>query len=313
MARTSLDIVSLQRAKRELEIPDVASDHDALLEDQIAAAVSWISEQVSAPLVQRRDSFRLDCPPRADEPAILRAGYVQRILRARYWSDGAALRGAPDGEITDTDLGEFVRLSDGVSEIWPPSDDWPERERGSPLVIETVRQVHPTPGGLVAACVVALRQLYDGVQDIRPSATMRALWAPYATYNRDAHTFGTDISMDEVYVDLSPSAAATAAYYFGWSADRSIATADFAGADRENGPTGTLSAIAANSYPWFAVPSTVGFPAQLRVGTSLRNQLAAFEQFVSTVDDSNGVAHIIGMGRRLWTAQASTRTVRLIY
>ena len=38
---TALDILSLQRMKRELEIPPAVGDHDVLLQEQIVAAVDF--------------------------------------------------------------------------------------------------------------------------------------------------------------------------------------------------------------------------------------------------------------------------------
>ena len=83
--------------------------------------------------------------------------------------------------------------------------------------------------------------------------------------------------------------------YVGWSADRIIATADFAGAETAESNDLTLPATSVNGYIWFAVPEAVGYPTMLHIAGGSRNALNAYEQLTGTVDDDNGDPHIIGV------------------
>ena len=86
--------------------------------------------------------------------------------------------------------------------------------------------------------------------------------------------------------------------YFGWSDDRVIETADLTAAAESDDNSGVLPARTANGYLFFAVPENIGFPASVSINNG-PNQIAAFEELADTVDDDGGVAHLIGVTRRL--------------
>ena len=206
MAQTALDILSLTRAKTELRIEDGIVEHNVLLEDQISAAVSWVAAYLSAPLIQTREAWPARIPyADAERPVYVSASHIQRVFRARYWTPDAPVRDDPDGTILMAALGRTVQLSKTLWEVWPPADGWPERERGTDLYADVVRELHPLPGGIVAACVAVVRSIYDGVADIRPTSALRALLDPYRDYIGGDVGYPIDLSADDAFVDLSPA------------------------------------------------------------------------------------------------------------
>ena len=86
--------------------------------------------------------------------------------------------------------------------------------------------------------------------------------------------------------------------YFGWSADRVIATADFAGANQAMSNDGTLPAHNTNDYIWFAVPESEGAPSALHLAGGQIDQLGNFDQLADTVDDEMGTPHIVFVSQR---------------
>ena len=182
MAQTATDVLSLARAKRELAIDASVKDDDSLLLEQIAVAVGWVSDYLDAPLIQERQLWPAVDPCRDDDPIYLEERYVEQILGVRYWADGTALREESDGTVSATDLGRAVKRGPTLWQIWPPADGWPARESRSEILVAAVRQMHPLPAAVVSGCIIALRQLYDGIQDIRPTSMLRAILSPYHLY-----------------------------------------------------------------------------------------------------------------------------------
>ena len=86
--------------------------------------------------------------------------------------------------------------------------------------------------------------------------------------------------------------------YFGWSADRTIATADFAGANQSMSNDGTLPAHNTNDYIWFAVPESEGAPSALHLAGGQIDQLNNFDQLADTVNDEMGTAHLVFVSQR---------------
>ena len=137
---------------------------------------------------------------------------------------------------------------------------------------------------------------------------------------------GTNITIDRQVANRitissggggTPVTPATYSGFFGWSADRVIETSDFAAADDSSSRVGTLAANISLMYAWFAVPETQGYPVGLTVqigsGTPSGNQIRAFERLTDTVNDSLGVAHIVGVSRRRWAINTEQREITLDY
>lgn len=171
---SALDVLPLDTARLELRIPDRA--HDDLLATQIAAAVDWVAAETSLPLVDLTENVDVVRPaPR--QPALIRGAAIRRVERIAWWSPGASPAAAPDGRT----LSAWGRLDvrPACAFLWPPPTGWPAGRSGTPLVCTVVRGLVPVPPALRAACVLALRQLYDGGGEIRPAAAIYALLQPW--------------------------------------------------------------------------------------------------------------------------------------
>ena len=279
MAQTALEVVSLDRAKRELSVDIGVTDDDALLTGHVNAAVDWVSAYLGAPLIQVAEARFGGEPLRAYHPVAVAGRYLQHVIRVRYWSDGAPLRDSPDMTVANADLGRVTEVASDFYEIWPPVDGWPDRERDSRIMVDCVHEVlAPIPEGIVAACVIVLRQLYDGIQDIRPSATLRALLAPYERISYWSDSFAETLT--ETYIDLSPATPtpATPTNYLGVrTTDTLFTPADFT----ESGTTDALD-VPSEGYIAFAHPATEGDFTYVYVyfGTNrnLINQIGAWTQ-----------------------------------
>lgn len=94
--------------------------------------------------------------------------------------------------------------------------------------------------------------------------------------------------------------------YFGWSPDRVIETADFAGATQATSNDSVLPAHASNDYIWFAVPESEGAPSHLYIAGSNIDSLPNFDQLAATVDDDQGTAHIVFVSQREFVAAVYT-------
>lgn len=172
--RTALDVLPLATAREELRIPD--RDHDGLLETQIAAAVDWVAAETSLPLVD----VTADCAvPRgaASAPVLVPGAAVRRIERIAWWSPDASPSGDPDRRT----VAAWGRLDvrPGAAFVWPPPAGWPAGRSGTPLVVTVTRGLDPVPPALRSACVLALRQLYDGAAEIHATAAVYALVQPW--------------------------------------------------------------------------------------------------------------------------------------
>ena len=310
MAQTALEVLSLDRARRELGIPLSVTDDNALLTGQIGAAVDWVSQYLDAPLVQVIEARFGGDPVRADCPVTVAARYLEHVLRVRYWSDGAALRDGPDLTVDNADLGRITQVASDFFEIWPPTDGWEERQRGSRILVDCVRDVDPINEGILAGCVIVLRQLYDGIQDIRPSATFRALLAPYEKISYWADSFAETLA--ETYFDLSPSTPSTPTTvprYIGWSADRVIAVTDFATAGESTTDELTIPS-GGPGYIWFARRHDQGYPTSLTIAGTSTNQINSFDRQGADVA-FNGEQYIIGVSQHQLAGGLSGRALHI--
>ena len=294
MAQTTLEVLSLDRARRELSIPLSVTDDNALLTGQIGAAVDWVSKYLDAPLIQVIEARFGGKPERGDRPIHVAGRYLKHVLRVRYWSDGASLRDAPDITVAAADLGRIAETASDFYEIWPPTDGWGDMDRESRILVDCVREVEPIPDGILAACVIVMRQLYDGIQDIRPTATFRALLAPYEKVSYWADSFAEPLA--ELYFDLSPSTPSTPTTvprYIGWSADRAIDVTDFATAGESTTDELTIPS-GGPGYIWFARRHDQGFPTSLTLEGTSHQQLNRQSGTVTFNND-----YIIGVSQRL--------------
>ena len=299
MATNALEVVSLATIRSELRIPD--NSHDALLLGQINSAVSFVSEPLRAPLLDRAEGFRCSRP--ADSyPIVIPSANVRSISSIKYWTATGNLRLEPDGSIDVSTLGR-LQESDGGFVIYPPAAGWPEVLADSLIEITVIRGMN-TPAALQAAVVLCVRQLYNGYRDIRPTEAFWALIDPFRSYAFQTDGF-TPRTVAPVVGDHTR--------YFGWSDDRVIATADFGAAGMSSSNVGTLPQRATNGYIWFAVPETAGYPSSLHIDNGPIDQIAVYVQQAGTVDDLNGQPHLVGVSFDIQGSVLSGQEIELGY
>ena len=111
----------------------------------------------------------------------------------------------------------------------------------------------------------------------------------------------------------APPPPVTLYRYFGWSDDRAIEFSDFAAATRTQANEGELPDRATGGYIWFAVPESEGYPNQILIEGSARDQSHFYERLADTIDDSEGVPHIIGISFREQSRFLARQTLTLQY
>ena len=142
MATTALEVVPLPAMRRELRIEQVDPDDDARLIGQIGAAVSDVSLDASAPLVEQDEI--IECKDAlGDTPLFFEATVVREIRRVRYWTPGARLGAPPDGVIEESALGRHQAdwPTTRHNLLYPPTAGWPRLLAGSRVWVEVTRGV----------------------------------------------------------------------------------------------------------------------------------------------------------------------------
>ena len=181
MATDALDVLSLEMVKSELRIGLAETDHDILLTDLTANAVSFVSKYLPAPLLDRAEGFRC-FRPGDSAPIVLPTTNVRSVVTIRFWTvSGGSLDAAPDGMIPVSSLGR--RVQHGGYVIYPPTSGWPVVLDNSLIEVVVTRGMN-TPPALRSAVVLCVRQLYDGYREIRPR---EAFWAMLEPWRDIAH------------------------------------------------------------------------------------------------------------------------------
>ena len=143
MATTALEVVPLLAMRRELRIEgETNPNDDARLIGQIGAAVSDVSLDASAPLVEQDETIEAAVPYR-DRPVAFTATVVRAVTQVRYWTSGGSLRDEPDGVIAGSDLGRLQSDWPATRRNWlyPPVGGWVPVLAGSRLWLDVTRGV----------------------------------------------------------------------------------------------------------------------------------------------------------------------------
>ena len=143
MATTALEVVPLLAMRRELRIEgETNPDDDARLIGQIGAAVSDVSLDASAPLVEQPETIAA-AVPYCDRPVAFTATVVRAVTQVRYWTSGGSLRDEPDGVIAGSDLGRLQSDWPATRRNWlyPPEAGWVPVLAGSRLWLDVTRGV----------------------------------------------------------------------------------------------------------------------------------------------------------------------------
>ena len=155
-------------AGSSMRVEFVTGAQDALLQAQIDAAISFISHEQPAPLIDQTETILVE-PVAGDDQLVFAAVGAKSITEIKYWTKSGVLRSAPDGTIAQADLGRFVpdRRFAGV---YGPSGGWPQTLDGSKFEIVFIRGTADSKiPAYRAAVATAVRHLYDGFREIRPT------------------------------------------------------------------------------------------------------------------------------------------------
>ena len=193
MAASQDDVLNLEEIKRQLRIggdtPEsraAFTEENEMLTDLIGQAISHIEDAIGQPVIEKTQAYFI--PRWGEDTAIaISLRYIESVSEIKYWTSDGALRSNPDGTIPVADIGRNGYLLDHGGEyrkcytIYPPADGWPEILTDSALQVSFVRGIDVAGEGksLVAATVLIVRQLYDGFQEIRPTAAYLRLVAPF--------------------------------------------------------------------------------------------------------------------------------------
>lgn len=153
-----------------------------MVQNQIEAAVSFVSHGLSGPLVDRTEKYYLQ-PPAMDAPLIFAASAFKEISEIKYWTTSGSLRLDPDGTIPVSDLGRlhFARYDWQTHALYGPVDGWPDVLPDSLFELTCVRgiDIDAESASLRSAVILCVRQLYDGYRQIRMTEAFMRITAPY--------------------------------------------------------------------------------------------------------------------------------------
>ena len=155
-------------AGSSMRVEFVNGAQDQLLQAQISSAISFISHEQPAPLIDQTETILVE-PVAGDDQLVFAAVGVKSISGIKYWTSSGSLRESPDGTIAGADLGRFVpdRRFAGV---YGPSGGWPEVLRDSRFEVTFVRGIEDALIPAFRAAVAAqVRHHYDGFREIRPT------------------------------------------------------------------------------------------------------------------------------------------------
>ena len=171
-----LGIVSLEEMRRQLRLgaSTGASDpYDAIVTTAIRSGVAFVARNTTVPLLDSAESCQVEAPADAGYVEVPVA-YIRSITRVRYWTAVQGYRVDPAGEILPANLGRVV-LHKEMSFVYPPTDGWPVRRAGSPLLVDLVRGAAVDEDHvLYQAVVVAARLFFHGYEEI---PVRHAVWA----------------------------------------------------------------------------------------------------------------------------------------
>ena len=301
MATSALGVVSFDLIKHELRLPLADTSQDSLLEFQIDAAISWMENELSVPILDKYGALGAVRPRRSieflsgeDLPLCFLTQSIRSISRVRYWScETGELRENADETIAIADLGRSGYGADGIYRIWPPGDGWPEILSGSLMLADVVIGIDPTPPGLRQAVILAVRQLYEGHDEIRPDHAMYALMNPFRRYtlapNEAVGLFSNVVPPTQTETPLTPSVPPVTpgqnTHYVAISTDNVFTSAEFTDALTGGSSVSRRLRIPAYSgssmYIGFAVPDSEPDIASIETGGF--DVTNAFERVTGTI------------------------------
>ena len=186
MAQTADDILSLDAAAHQLGINRAAITDvgqvaalDERLAPLIESAIGFCEDYTGRAFLDTESERMADRPGDSDAPACLSGSYrIISIESAEYWSTSASLRDYADGTIQGSDLGRS-ETSGFNTYVFPPVGGWPEVLQGTRLVFTVKEGSEETPTAVRQACVVLVRDAFNGMPELRENSAAIALLRPY--------------------------------------------------------------------------------------------------------------------------------------
>ena len=174
----ALNVLSVARMRRELQIGDTDTDHDVRIEATIRDAAGYVARQTGVPVVDTREVVEATPPADRDAPLMLEARDVSAIVSVTYWAPGAALNLVRSSQV---DTGTLGRLDEnGASTaLWPPATGWPVVVEGTSFQITLTRSVDTVPDGLVGALIMVVRHVYEGRLELTRYSSVNEFLRPY--------------------------------------------------------------------------------------------------------------------------------------
>ena len=157
MAATALEIVSLERIKREFRLPVNHASDDDLLEDIITGAVNHVSKETGLPLVDYNRHVFAEIPRDHTDLININQSFIRSINQIEYWSPDVRFNKLPDQ--TFEDFGRSEIFEDRA--ILYPADRWPVAAEGSKFKVDCLIGVD-APDALKDCVVLWARFLYKG-------------------------------------------------------------------------------------------------------------------------------------------------------
>ena len=166
---TALEILPLNTVKDSLRLERDEDDLDELLQDQIAAGISLVEQHTGLALVERTETISV--APITDSSTILLK------LTSVMVDEDITVTGKDGTSVTVTDFD----YGNNRLVLRAPDGGWPTSAESSLLTVTLKRgtAVADVPRGLVHAGVLAVRNIYDGVAEIKPTA---AYWSLVRSY-----------------------------------------------------------------------------------------------------------------------------------
>lgn len=161
--------------------PDEQAEDERIVR-AIEGAAIYVAKRTGRPIVTRGDTVDAVRPIDPDWPIAL-LGYDREenieVVRVRYWTPAGSLRDVPDGEIPIGQLGRLASFSTEHKSLYPPAAGWPAVLDDSTIEILINTTTTNVAAGLEAAVILVARQLFEGYQEIRPTAAFHVLIEPF--------------------------------------------------------------------------------------------------------------------------------------
>lgn len=183
------DIVSLARIKSELRLDADDDTQDAMLTAHIRAGIAFVSACIDRPLLPTSDVVIAWSGMRnSQRPITFGKSFVVSVESIDYWTLDASLREESDMAIAGDALGRFepsrvnaYNPSGARNYLHPPAAGWPDSLDGSCYQVNVMRQWYSVNAAdnISQAVILCVRQFYDGMREIRPTAAFYALLEPH--------------------------------------------------------------------------------------------------------------------------------------